>query len=121
MEEYTQEFAALSLSTITAVADTPEDSSKPQKTVQDDQSLQHETGQKKLQALVKSLRVSSVSESVKKRYVKFRFHDVLLRKSMLAELKIDSGAEANVMPLKIYRRLFPERFGKDGLPLKRFP
>ena len=120
MEGYTQEFAALSLSTISAVANAPEDSSKPQKTVQDDQSLQCETGRKKVAALVKSVRVSSVSESVKKRYVKFRVHDVLLRKSMLAELKIDSGAEANVMPLKMYRRFFPERFGKDGLPLKRF-
>ena len=67
-----------------------------------------------------SLWVISLSESVKKRHMKFRFYDILLGKSVLANLKIDSGAEANVIPLKVYRRLFPERFGKDGPPISRF-
>ena len=57
---------------------------------------------------------------MKKRFVKFRFYDVLQNKSMVAESKIDSGAEANVMPLKKYRSMFPERVGKNGLPLQRF-
>ena len=46
-----------------------------------------------------SLCISSLAESMKKRFVKFRFHDLSRRKSQLAELKIDSGAEANVIPL----------------------
>ena len=36
------------------------------------------------------------------------------------KLKIDTGAEANLMPLKVYQSLFPENLQKNGMPMKRF-
>ena len=68
----------------------------------------------KLASSIGEFCVDSLSD-VKKRYVKFRFHDVLV-----CDLKIDSGAEANVIPVKVYRRLFPRSFGEDGLPMSKF-
>ena len=142
MEEYSQEFSSLSLCALRAIP-----SADPLEEVQElesdaevvgnqhpsEPSPETETKPKGRGALqvyswdfedsvssVNMLCVSSVSESVKKRYAKFRFHDHLLGKSLLADLKIDSGAEANVIPLKVYRCMFPERFGKDGVPLSRF-
>ena len=140
-EEYAQEFSALSLSAlrVTTPADSPDDS--PAEDVVAEEGVdskpvlveEMETKPIRRNALqvysqdfeesvssLDTLCVSSVSESVKKRYVKFRFYDIMLGKSTLAELKIDSGAEANVIPLKVYRRLFPERFREDGSPISRF-
>ena len=77
MNEYAQEFSALSLSTI---------------------------------------RISSLSSSASKRFVKFRFHNLLGKSSKVDSAKVDSGAEGNVMPLKKYQALFPDRVGADGKP-----
>ena len=67
-----------------------------------------------------ALRISSLDGKSKKRFVKFRFHDPALRKSFKSDLKIDSGAEANVMTLSKYKELFPARIGEDGLPFPTF-
>ncbi len=67
-----------------------------------------------------SLRISSLTDQTRKRFAKFRFYDLTSGKSFRSELKIDSGAEANVMTLRRYRELFPNRIGRDGLPLGRY-
>ena len=67
-----------------------------------------------------TIRISSLSDSARKRFVKFRFHNLLGKSSKVAGLKVDSGAEANVMPLKKYKELFPNRVGADGRPKMRF-
>jgi hypothetical protein len=67
-----------------------------------------------------ALRISSVTDQTRKRFVKFHFHDLEMGKSLAAELKIDSGAEANVMTLKKYKELFPKRVSADGLPVAKY-
>ena len=37
-----------------------------------------------------------------------------------AKLKVDSGSEANLMPLQQYKKLYPDKFNSNGLPLMRF-
>ena len=39
---------------------------------------------------------------------------------MSGALKIDSGAQLNTMPVKEYRRLYPDRFSSDGEPLMAY-
>ena len=65
-----------------------------------------------------SLRISSLSDSSRKRYVKFRFHDLKAHRIYVTELKIDSGAEANVITLQKYREMFPQRLDAHGFPYK---
>ena len=60
--------------------------------------------------------VDSTIQEVRRRYVKFRFHKLLKRLVFVAKLKIDTGAEANLLPLKHYQKLFPENLKKDGMP-----
>ena len=36
---------------------------------------------------------------------------------MEGKLKVDTGAQANLMPLKSYRKMFPEKIGKDGMTI----
>ena len=67
-----------------------------------------------------SIHVSSVADKRTRRFARFRFHDLALGKSVTAELKIDSGAEANVMTLQKYKELFPDRVGQDGKPLDKY-
>ena len=67
-----------------------------------------------------ALRVSSLIDHSRKRFVTFRFHDLELKRSNIAELKVDSGAEANVMTLQKYKELFPERVDADGVPTKKY-
>ena len=66
------------------------------------------------------LRVSSLSDASRKRFVKFRFHNLLKKTSRVEGLKVDSGAEANVIPLRWYRKLFPGRVDAQGKPIMRF-
>ena len=118
-DEYSQEFASLSLNVLTAtpapVTSAVGSETKPLLGVKPS-----DVPDESPPSPPKSLCVSSLSDSVRKRYVKFRFHNLLKKRSSLAELKIDSGAEANVIPLSVYRRLFPERVGANGLPLRRY-
>ena len=67
-----------------------------------------------------AIRISSLTDQTRKRFVKFQFHDLELGKSLAAELKIDSGAEANVMTLQKYKELFPKRVQPDGLPHAKY-
>ena len=55
-----------------------------------------------------------------KRYAKFRFHRPDSRTVKEEKLKIDTGAEANLMPLKIYQSLYPEYLQENGMPMKRY-
>ena len=34
--------------------------------------------------------------------------------------KVDTGAQENVLPLRIYQKLFPDRVDKDGKPIGKF-
>ena len=63
-----------------------------------------------------TIRISSLSSSTSKRFVKFRFHNLPQKSSKVDIAKVDSGAEGNVMPLKKYQVLFPDRVGADGKP-----
>jgi hypothetical protein len=69
-----------------------------------------------------TLRVNALNaasqKQVRKRFVKFRFHKPESQRVKEAKLKVDTGAEANLMPLKMYRELFPENLNKEGLPIK---
>ena len=71
-----------------------------------------------------AIRANVVDESTNgqktKRYVKFRFHRPESATVKEEKLKIDTGAEANLMPLKVYQSLFPENLQKNGMPMKRF-
>ena len=62
--------------------------------------------------------VSAVSEqkSVTKRFVSFAFYNNKAEYVKNAELKVDSGSEGNLMPLKLFRDLYPDRTNPDGLP-----
>ena len=64
--------------------------------------------------------ISSLNDPTRKRFVNFRIHDVETKTSVKAELKIDSGAEANVLTLTKYREMFPKRVDKDGVPDKTY-
>ena len=55
-----------------------------------------------------------------KRYVKFRFHRPESGTVKEEKLKIDTGAEANLMPLKVYQSLYPDNLQRNGMPMKRF-
>ena len=115
-DEYAQEFAALSLSSLAVSPAT-----QPSEEVSEAPSTEELRAQPiEERPPPPSLCISSLSKSARKRFVKFRFHNLLKGTSNLAELKVDSGAEANVMPLSTYKRLFPERVGADGQPLPRF-
>ena len=54
------------------------------------------------------------------RFVKFRFHDLPQRTSKIGDLKVDSGAAANVIPLRDYKELYPNRILGNGQPNPRF-
>ena len=66
---------------------------------------------------VNALNTSS-QKQVRKRFVKFRFHKPVSKCVKEAKLKVDTGAEANLMPLKAYCELFPENLNKEGIPVK---
>ena len=62
----------------------------------------------------------AASKKPTKRYAKFRFHKPEINKIVEDKLKVDTGAEANLMPLKNYRALFPENLNDALMPKKRF-
>ena len=66
--------------------------------------------------------VSSVNatKTVTKRYVPFEFYNNRAKFVDKADLKVDSGSEGNLMPIKTYCKLYPNRIGKDGRPLPEF-
>ena len=85
----------------------------------DDQGM-NEYAQEFSSLSLHTVRISSLSGSSRKRLVKFRFHNLLEKSSKVAGLKVDSGAEGNVMPLPMYKELFPSRICADGKPDMRF-
>ena len=125
--EYVQEFSALSLSSI-VVSEASKQSPSPeegQEIAPTDEThpkteVEQENAQSTPPSALNPLCVSSLAESTRKRFVKFRFHDVLKGTSKTSDAKIDSGAEANVMTLSMYRHLYPERFDENGVPLPQF-
>ena len=42
-----------------------------------------------------------------------------MRNAQAADLKakVDSGAQANILPLRLFKQMFPEKIGPDGNPL----
>ena len=64
--------------------------------------------------------IDSLNDPTRKRFVRFRFHDLEQNTSTLAKLKIDSGAEANVITLKEYQEMFPHRVDINGIPAKEY-
>ena len=92
MDEYVQEFSSLSLHAVSLFSD-PGDA---------------------------AVHVSTVNEAARKRFVKIRFHDPATRTYRVGESKIDSGAGANVMPLKIYKELYPGGLDARGYPLCQY-
>ena len=118
-EEYAQEFSSLSLSTLSVTAES-ESESGPEVLAEGPSQEDEVVEMEKRSPTPKTLCINSLGESTKKRFVKFRMYDLLHGKSSLVEMKIDSGAEANVMPLKRYKELYPDRVGEDGLPLPRY-
>ena len=68
-----------------------------------------------------SVAVESVtSHKRSQRFVRFHFHNFHNKNSTSNALKIDSGAERNTMPLKEYRRLYPDRFNEEGEPISMY-
>ena len=67
-----------------------------------------------LRNLRHSLKVNLLSSHTKKRFVKFRFHNIAKRNSKIEEAKIDSGAEANTITVRKYKDLYPERVDEKG-------
>ena len=61
---------------------------------------------------------TTATAPVTKRFVTFRFHKLQSRSVVEEKLKVDSGAEANMMPLRSYKRMYPENIGADGMPKK---
>ena len=60
----------------------------------------------------------AASKKPTKRYARFRFHKA---DSVVEErLKVDTGAEANLMPLRNYRVIYPENLNDDKMPKKRY-
>ena len=70
---------------------------------------------------IDSVSVSSLQTSITKRYVQFKFHNSGPTRDTVsvADLKVDSGAELNVMPLKKFQELHPSMIDSEGQPLKQ--
>ena len=49
--------------------------------------------------------INSVTDPSNSRFVKFRFHDLAQKTSKTGHLKVDSGAAANVIPPRDYKKL----------------
>ena len=47
--------------------------------------------------------------------VQVELPDIHHPKSML-KMKVDAGAQGNILPLRIYRNMFPEHVDDNGLP-----
>ena len=56
------------------------------------------------------------SKKISKRFVTLRLYKPRSNRVQEMKTKVDTGAEANVMPLKEYRRMCPENMGSNGLP-----
>ena len=58
----------------------------------------------------------------RQRFARLKFYNLVNKKSKFTSgaLKIDSGAEMNTMPLKEYKRLYPDRFSPDGEPIAAY-
>jgi hypothetical protein len=53
-----------------------------------------------------AIRISSVTDTSRKRFAKFRFHDLKEKRHKDDDFKVDTGAEANVLPLINYKMLY---------------
>ena len=91
------------------------------------QAQGHRGAQEQFQDQFQTLTLDSVAvESVtvrnrkRQRFARFKFHNFQKRRSVTGALKIDSGAELNTMPIKEYKRLYPERFTSDGKPIDSY-
>ena len=68
-----------------------------------------------------TISVNSLYAAVTKRYVTFQFYESGSRGDLVnsARLKVDSGAEINVIPLKQLQELYPYMVDANGQPLKK--
>ena len=64
--------------------------------------------------------MNSLNAAITKRYVEFQFYKTGSAGGAvnIVKLKVDSGAEINVMPLKQFQELYPYMIDANGLPLK---
>ena len=69
-----------------------------------------------------SVSVDTLSQLKKtsKRFVTLRLHKTKHNTVKEMKCKLDTGAEANVMPLREYKKLCPEAMGANGLPKDNF-
>ena len=64
--------------------------------------------------------INSVTDPSNARFKKFRFHDLPQSTSKIGDLKIDSGAAANVIPLRDYKELYLNSILGNGQRNPRF-
>ena len=64
--------------------------------------------------------INSVTDPSNARFVKFRYHYLPQKTSKTGDLKVDSGAAANVIPLRDYKELYPNRILGNGKPNPKF-
>ena len=124
-EHYDDQFQSLTLSSVTV--ETSERGRAPNRGNQCGRSRGRERAhmgpEEKFEEEFKSLNLDSVAiESVtgsrrNQRFARFRFHNYTRKNYTTGALKIDSGAGLNSMPVKEYKRLYPERFTPDGKPI----
>ena len=55
-----------------------------------------------------------------KKFATFKFYSTTNQPPVEHDLKIDSGAETNLMPISHFRKLYPKRLGEDDLPLEKY-
>ena len=51
-------------------------------------------------------------------FVTLQLDIIRQHRSTALKAKIDTGAQANVLPLRVYRRMFPDQLTAEGLPRK---
>ena len=73
-----------------------------------------------LSLTLQTISINAMEDSSNQRFVKFRFQDPVKRTSTANDLKVDSGAAANVIPVPEYRKMYPGRFDVRGFPLCQY-
>lgn len=69
-----------------------------------------------------TISVNSLYAAITKRYVTFQFYESGSRGDFVnsASLKVDSGAEINVIPLKQLKKLYPYKVDDNGKPIEKY-
>ena len=118
--DYEAEFSSLSLNSIDVNGAVMDDSMCPEKDANNEVILCQDSEFSSL--LLNTVTVNTIDATSEprptKRFVTFRFHKIHSRVVSGDKLKVDSGAEANMMPLRSYKKLYPENIGSDGMPKK---